>query len=144
MIISTFFWSLVSNRFRYKGVSFGSIVIGGLLPITVLLVSRFGMGVYQWIFFLSGFSISATKISYQGILLEITNNDNRAIFTGIVGTLSLTTALFPLMAGVLIKHLGFKVVFTMISPMVITAIFFLWRIRCNFAEVPTKASSAGQ
>ena len=38
MIISTFFWGLVSNRFRYKGVSFGSIVIGGLLPITVLWV----------------------------------------------------------------------------------------------------------
>ncbi|MBW1642298.1 MAG: MFS transporter [Deltaproteobacteria bacterium] len=139
MIISTFFWGLVSNRFRYKGVSFGSIIIGGLLPITVLLVSRFGMGVYQWIFFLAGFSISAAKISYQGILLEITNNDNRAIFTGIVGTLSLTTALFPLIAGVLIKHFGFNVVFTMISPMVITAIFFLWRIRCPADEVPAKA-----
>ncbi|MBW2562758.1 MAG: MFS transporter [Deltaproteobacteria bacterium] len=144
MIISTFFWGLVSNRFRYKGVSFGSILIGGLLPITVLLVSRFGMGVYQWIFFLAGFSISAAKISYQGILLEITNNDNRAIFTGIVGTLSLTTALFPLMAGGLIKHFGFNVVFTMISPMIITAIFFLWRIRCPAAVVPAKASSAGQ
>jgi len=144
MIISTFFWGLVANRFKYKGVSFGCIVIGGLLPITALIVSRFGMGVYQWIFFLAGFSISAAKISYQGILLEITNNDNRAIFTGIVGTLSLTTAIFPLMAGVLIKHFGFNVVFIMISPMVITAIFFLWRIRCSFAEVPTNASSAGQ
>ncbi|MBW2607011.1 MAG: MFS transporter [Deltaproteobacteria bacterium] len=144
MIISTFFWGLVSNRFRYKGVSFGCIVTGGLLPITVLLVSRFGMGVYQWIFFLAGFSISAAKISYQGILLEITNNDNRAIFTGIVGTLSLTTALFPLMAGVLIKHFGFNVVFTIISPLIITAIFFLRRIRCSASEVSTKASAAGQ
>ncbi|MDX2509622.1 MAG: MFS transporter [Desulfobacterales bacterium] len=133
MIISTFFWGLVANRFRYKGVSFGGILIGGLLPITALIVSRFGMGVYQWIFFLAGFSISAAKISYQGILLEITNNDNRAIFTGIVGTLSLTTAIFPLMAGVLIKHFGFNIVFTMISPMIITAIFFLWRIKCPTA-----------
>ncbi len=144
MIISTFFWGLVANRFRYKGVSFGGILIGGLLPITALIVSRFGMGVYQWIFFLAGFSISAAKISYQGILLEITNNDNRAIFTGIVGTLSLTTAIFPLMAGVLIKHFGFNIVFTMISPMIITAIFFLWRIKCPTAEVPTKASPVGQ
>ncbi len=133
MIISTFFWGLVANRFRYKGVSFGGILIGGLLPITALIVSRFGMGVYQWIFFLAGFSISAAKISYQGILLEITNNDNRAIFTGIVGTLSLTTAIFPLMAGVLIKHFGFNIVFTMISPMIITAIFFLRRIKCPTA-----------
>ena len=134
MIISTFFWGLVANRFRYKGVSFGGILIGGLLPITTaLIVSRFGMGVYQWIFFLAGFSISAAKISYQGILLEITNNDNRAIFTGIVGTLSLTTAIFPLMAGVLIKHFGFNIVFTMISPMIITAIFFLRRIKCPTA-----------
>jgi len=144
MIISTFFWGLVSSRFRYKGVSFGCIVVGGLLPITVLFISRFGMVAYQWIFFIAGFSISAAKISYQGILLEISNNDNRAIFTGIVGTLSLTTALFPLLAGALIKYFGFKIVFTMISPMIIAAIYFLWRIRCPAVEVPTKASPAGQ
>ena len=102
------------------------------------------MGAYQWIFFIAGFSISAAKISYQGILLEITNNNNRAIFTGIIGTLSLTTAIFPLMAGALIKLFGFKVVFTMISPMVITAIFFLWRIRCPSAEVPAETSPVGQ
>ena len=109
MIISTFFWNWVSNRFRYKGISFGCIIIGGLLPIAVLFLPRFGMGIYQWIFFLAGFSISAAKISYQGILLEITNNDNRAIFTGIVGTLSLTTAFLPLLAGVFIEHFGFKI-----------------------------------
>jgi len=101
------------------------------------------MGAYQWIFFLAGFAISAGKISYQGILLEITNNDNRAIFTGIIGTFSLTTALFPLMAGALIKYFGFKVVFKMISPLIITAIFFLWRIRCRAVEVPTKVLPVG-
>lgn len=144
MIISTFFWNWVANRFRYKGISFGCIFIGGLLPLAVLFLSRFGMGAYQWIFFLAGFTISAGRISSQGILLEITNNDNRAIFTGIIGTLSLTTAFFPLMAGAFIEHYGFKIVFTMISPLIITAIFFLWHIRCRAVEVPTKALPVGQ
>ena len=143
MIISTFFWNWVANRFRYKGISFGCIFIGGLLPLAALFLSRFGMGAYQWIFFLAGFTISAGKISFQGILLEITNNDNRAIFTGIIGTLSLTTAFFPLMAGAFIEHYGFKIVFTMIPPLVLTALFFLWRIKCRAVEVPTKALPVG-
>ena len=58
-----------------------------------LLLSRYEIAVYQWIFFIAGFSISAYAISVQGILLEITNNDNRAIYAGISGTLSLTTAI---------------------------------------------------
>jgi MFS family permease len=136
MIISTPLWNWVANRFRYKGIAFGCILLGGLLPIVALFVSGFGMVAYKWIFFLAGFSISAAKIYYQGILLEITTNDNRAIFTGIIGTLSLTTAFFPLAAGALIEQLGFKAVFILISPLTISANFFLWRIRCRTGTVP--------
>ena len=46
---------------------------------------------------------SAYTISVQGILLGITNNDNRAVYTGISGSLSITTAIFPLIAGTFIE-----------------------------------------
>ena len=135
MIISTPLWNWVANRFRYKGIALGCILIGGLLPMVALFVSRSGMAAYKWIFFLAGLSISAAKIYYQGILLEITTNDNRAIFTGIIGTLSLTTAFFPLAAGALIGQFGFKAIFILVSPLTISAYFFLRRIRCRTGTV---------
>jgi hypothetical protein len=112
-------------------ISFGFIIIASLLPMVTLLLSRYEIAVYQWIFFIAGFSTSAYAISVQGILLEITNNDNRAIYAGISGTLCLTTAIFPLIAGTLIESYGFTLIFTIISPLVMTSLFFLKPIKCS-------------
>ena len=131
MILSSLIWNWVAKRFKFKGISFGFIIIGSLLPMVTLLLSRYEIAVYQWIFFIAGFSISAYAISVQGILLEITNNDNRAIYAGISGTLCLTTAIFPLIAGTLIESYGFTLIFTIISPLVMTSLFFLKPIKCS-------------
>ena len=124
MILSSLIWNWVAKRFKFKDISFGFIIIASLLPMMTLLLSRYEITVYQWIFFIAGFSISAYAISVQGILLEITNNDNRAIYAGISGTLSLTTAIFPLIAGSLIEFFGFTVIFTITSPLVMISLFF--------------------
>jgi len=131
MIISSLIWNWVAKHFKFKGIFCGHIIIGSLLPIVVIFLSRYGLGVYQWIFFIAGFSISAYTISLQGILLEISNNDNRAIYAGISGTLSLATAIFPLIAGILIESYGFTLIFAIISPLVMTAFFFLKPIKCS-------------
>jgi MFS family permease len=131
MILSSLIWNWVAKRFKFKGISFGFIIIASLLPMVTLLLSRYEIAVYQWIFFVAGFSISAYAISVQGILLEITNNDNRAIYAGISGTLCLTTAIFPLIAGTLIEVFGFTVIFTIIAPLVMTSLVFLKPIKCN-------------
>jgi len=131
MILSSLIWNWVAKRFKFKGIFFGCIIIGSLLPMVVIFFSRYGLETYQWIFFIAGFSISAYSISLQGILLEISNNDNRAIYAGISGTLSLTTAFFPLIAGILIESYGFTLIFSIISPLVMTSLFFLKPIKCS-------------
>ena len=131
MIVSTFIWNWVAKHFKFKGIACGYIIIGSLLPIMALFFARYGIRIYQWIFFIAGFSIPAYKIFLQGILLEITNNENRAIYAGISGALSLTTAIFPLLAGILINAYGFAGIFIIISPLVIVSIYFLFRIKCN-------------
>ena len=131
MIVSSIIWNWIAKYYKYKGISFGSILTGSLLPIMAIFLSRYDISVFQWIFFISGFSISAYTIALQGILLEITNNDNRAIYTGISGTLSLATAIFPLIAGALIRICGFNVIFTIISLLILPALLFLKRIKCT-------------
>jgi len=131
MIVSSVIWNWIAKYYKYKGIFFGCIVTGSLLPVTALFLSRYDVSIFQWIFFISGFSISAYTIALQGILLEITNNDNRAIYTGICGTLSLAAAIFPLIAGALIRVCGFNVVFTMISLLILGALLFLKQIKCS-------------
>ncbi len=131
MIVSSVIWNWIAKYYKYKGISFGCIVTGSFLPVMAIFLSRYDVCVFQWIFFIAGFSISAYTISLQGILLEITNNDNRAIYTGISGTLSLATAIFPLIAGALIKIFGFTVIFTVISFLIMIALLFLKRIKCS-------------
>ena len=101
------------------------------MPPAALLLSRYGIMIYQWIFFIAGFSITAYKIFIDGILLEITTNDNRAIYAGLSGALSLASAVIPLIAGILIAACGYTLIFVIISPLIMSSSFFLWRIQCG-------------
>ncbi|MBU2515143.1 MFS transporter [bacterium] len=130
MIFSTLIWQKVAKHFRFKGLAYISIAFGCLIPVLVLFLANYGINVFQWIFFIAGFFISAYMIFLQGMLLEISDNENRAVYAGISGTLSLTAVIFPLVAGVLIESFGFFVIFVSISPLIFSSIFFLRNIEC--------------
>ncbi|RLC28387.1 MAG: MFS transporter [Deltaproteobacteria bacterium] len=131
MILSTIVWNQVARHFKFKGIALGFIIIASLMPPAALLLSRYGIMIYQWIFFIAGFSITAYKIFIDGILLEITTNDNRAIYAGLSGALSLASAVIPLIAGILIAACGYTLIFVIISPLIMSSSFFLWRIQCG-------------
>jgi len=131
MILSTIIWTWVAKRYRFKGIAYGNAITGSVLPLMALALAGFGADFYQWIFFLSGLSVSSQKIFVQGLLLEITNPDNRVVYTGITGALSLTMALFPLIAGTLIEIIGFQLIFMITSPLVISSLYFLRKIECD-------------
>jgi len=130
MILSTFIWKWVVRHFRFKGLAYCSAVFGSIIPIAAIVLARYGIDVFQWVFFIAGFFISAQMIFIQGMLLEITNNNNRAIYTGISGTLSIAAVLFPLVAGVLIEIFGYSIIFGIVSPLIISSFYFLRNIKC--------------
>ena len=130
MILSTFLWNAVVRKFRFKGVAISGSLLGGLLPFMVLGLSGFGPALFQWSFFLAGTLIAGVRIAYEGILLEITTNDNRAVYAGISGALSLTTAVFPILAGVLINVSTFVAIFSFTSLLVVSSLFFFMRLKC--------------
>jgi hypothetical protein len=67
-----------------------------------ITLAQFPIYFYLTVFFMSGFSISAREVSAEGILIEISKDENRALYRGITGAMSLSTAAFSLMAGWLI------------------------------------------
>ena len=91
-----------------------SFVLGALLPILSLIFSN-NYILYQSIFVLSGIFVTVFRISKNGILVEISNNENRATYTGISGAGSILPTIFPLVAGILISLLGYYLTFIFVS-----------------------------
>jgi len=129
--IASFFWGKSLDRYGYKKVLGNCVILGTILPILALILSRFNPFIYSVIFFLSGFTISARQMSFEGVLIEISSIENRALYVGISGALNLATALLPLMIGIVVKYAGFVVVFPFVSIMVFTSLFFLRHININ-------------
>jgi len=111
------------------------IIIGASLPALALMLSLWApYALYQAIFFLSGVGISAQRISQGGVLIEISENDNRALYSGINGAFNLTIALFPLISGFVIVWLGYAPVFLLGSVAMISALFFVRRLNCDTSK----------
>ncbi len=126
MILANLFWSRYVHRKGYRGVLFVFIIFQILLPILFLLVAHnFEFTEFAILFFFVGIAISAQKISFEGILYEITDETNRALYSGVYGALSLTLALFPLVSGLLLSTLGFIIIFPIVSLIAVSSLAFI-------------------
>ena len=135
MVLSNFLWSQIVKKYSFKGVMLVWIIIGASLPALALMLSLWApYALYQAIFFLSGVGISAQRISQGGVLIEISENDNRALYSGINGAFNLTIALFPLISGFVIVWLGYAPVFLLGSIAMILALFFVRRLNCDTSK----------
>ncbi|MEE9430910.1 MAG: MFS transporter [Melioribacteraceae bacterium] len=132
MIISNLLWSKVVKKYSFKGVVKFLIGLEIIIPILSLFAFYYGsLTFFYVIFVLVGFAMSAFKISYEGIFLEITDETNRAMYQGISGSLNITVAFFPLISGVLISFIGFSPIFIGVSILVAFAFMLPSKINCN-------------
>ena len=131
MIISNLFWMKLTKLKGFKGIFRISIILYALLPIIALLFASFlPMEYFGIVFLIVGASISAYKISGESILIEISNENNRPLYTGIYGTFNLTMSVFPLIIGLLLAYLGFYFIFIVSSLLTISALYFLKKMEC--------------
>jgi len=136
MIISNLFWMKLTKSKGFKGIFRIAIILYALLPIIALLfVSFLPMEYFGIVFLVVGASISAYKISGESILIEISNENNRPLYTGIYGTFNLTMSVFPLIIGLLLAYLGFYVIFIVSSMLTISALYFLRKMECPIDKV---------
>lgn len=129
LIASTIFYKL-SSKINYKMLLIIAVIIGCTIPIFALILSNNQM-FYQYIFILSGVFVSLFKISNNGILLEISTNENRTMYAGISGAGKIFSTVFPLLAGVLIFYFGFTAVFITVSVIMLLSGFFVNKLICN-------------
>lgn len=125
---------LIFGFFRkkgYKGILYTGLAFGIILPPMALILSG-DLYFYHLVFLLSGVFFSIYKIAISGILVEISNEENRAIYTGIAGAGNILPLVFPLIAGSLISAVGFQAVFIFVAISLIFALPLVSRLNCRF------------
>jgi len=131
MTAASFLWSRLVKKRGFKGVLFVFAGIGIVLPAVAVVISRFlPLLWYYPVFACSGMALSSQKITAEAVVIEISNDDNRALYTGIIGTFNLTLALFPVIIGSLLSITGYAPVFCAVSCCAAASIFFIRRMRC--------------
>lgn len=74
--------------------------------------------------------VSIHTISMNGVLLEISGNQNRPLYSGIAGAGNIIPALFPMLGGWLIETSGFLPFFALYILILLAAFFFIHKIDC--------------
>jgi MFS family permease len=118
-----------SEKVRYKSMLYGIALLTFLVPIHLLSFgSQAAFAIY---FFAGGLIFTFYKVAMEGILLEVSNNENRAIYAGLAGAGHIIPALFPILGGWLIYTLGFTAFFAVFLAIILVSFYFIWQLDCK-------------
>lgn len=112
---SNFMWASVARRFKPRTVARLCMSIGGIIPLLALLLQPLGPAWFTLLFLLIGFVLSGRNIGFEPYLLEIAPADQRTLYLGIRGSLSILIAFLPVLGGFLISQLGFELAFVTVA-----------------------------
>ena len=130
MLTASLIFYKISHKLNYRKLLMLNLFLGASLPIIALLLNNEPF-LYQFLFILSGMFVAMYRIGDAGVLMEISTNENRVLYTGISGAGTILTTIFPLIAGFLITEIGYTWVFISISVLVLISFFFVRRLDCS-------------
>ncbi len=130
MLLTSIILYKKSKTFEYKKLLRVSLLLGFSLPI-LALIFKGNYSLYQLLFFIAGIFLTSFNVARNGVLVEISNNENRAIYTGISGAGSILPTIFPLISGIFINFLGYETTFVILSIIIGIGLFFINGLNCK-------------
>ncbi|MBN2262068.1 MAG: MFS transporter [Prolixibacteraceae bacterium] len=119
----------ISNKIRYNKLLYFNVFLSTVLIIATFLVND--QYLLRYIFVLGGITFSLYTITMNGLLLEVSTTENRAIYTGFAGAGNIFPALLPIIGGGIISVFGFNAFFILYLIIVFSSIFFIYKIDCK-------------
>ncbi|MBN2890458.1 MAG: MFS transporter [Bacteroidales bacterium] len=119
----------IAKKIKYNFLLYLNVSLSFVLILTTLFISNEHS--LRYLFVMGGIIYSLYSISMNGLLLEISGRENRAIYTGFAGAGNILPALFPLAGGWIIGHFGFTVFFIMFLLIVSSSAIFIRKINCK-------------
>jgi len=115
-----------SKKVQYKYLLYITSTLAILIPLFILILP--GSTLFPYIFLVGGVVFSIQSISVSGILLEVTTNENRALYTGLTGAGSILPVIFSLLGGWIITKFGFTLFFMLFIFVVLMSLFSIYKI----------------
>jgi len=126
-VLSNFLWVAISRKWDSKMILKFCILIGSVVPVLAIILSKFGPWYYSIVFFLVGFLISGRAVGFESYILDIAPSDERIIYLGIRGTMNIFIVLLPVLGGYFITYLGYYITFIIVTAVMLLAFILLGR-----------------
>ncbi|MEA1985846.1 MAG: MFS transporter [Euryarchaeota archaeon] len=123
--LMVYFSQLIKYRHSFYIVSLLSILV-----LASILVFP-GPILFPYVFLIAGLLYTLHRIAIGGVLLEVTNNKNRALYTGLTGAGNILPALFPIAGGWIIYQFGFNTFFLLFIGILMTSFYYIYRLDCK-------------
>ena len=118
-----------AKKIRYNVLLFGNVILSLLLVSFVFFITEASM--LKYIFILGGTVFSLFSMSLNGLLLEVSGKENRALYTGFAGAGNILPAVVPIAGGTVIHIFGYNAFFIMFMLIISSALFFIIKIDCK-------------
>lgn len=131
MVVSSLIWPGIVTRRGFKGVLWAQALLSSLLPLAALVtVSFLPLPAFLVLFAFTGSAVSARKMSQEAVVVELSTEENRVLYTGITGTLNLTVIIFPVLLGLMIGQWGYHPLFIATALLSFVSLFDIKRLSC--------------
>ena len=120
---------LGAKKVKYNILLFSNVVLS--LSLALLAIFIHEASLIKYIFVIGGVVYSLYTMSMNGLLLEVSGTENRALYTGFAGAGNILPAIFPLLGGTIIENLGFRTFFIIFMIIILSATFFILKIDCK-------------
>ncbi len=129
IVFVSFLVLMGAKKIKYNVLLYSNVLLSLVLAAMALAIRDVSM--LKYIFIVGGVVYSLYTMSMNGLLLEVSGNENRALYTGFAGAGNILPAIFPLIGGAIISHLGFSTFFVLFMLVIVTAAFFIFKIDCK-------------
>jgi MFS family permease len=115
-----------SKKVKYQHLLYLTSMLALIIPLFVLILpGHFSLNLA---FLAGGIVFTLHTIAVSGILLEVSTNENRALYTGIVGAGSVLPVVFPLVSSWVITQFGFSMFFILFMLIISSSFYFIFKL----------------
>jgi MFS family permease len=119
----------LAKKLRYGLLQYITVGLSLMLIVSALLLNTAVL--VKYVFVLGGVVFSLYTIGMNGVLLEISGRENRALYTGFAGAGNILPALFPLLGAWIIHQWGFPAFALLFGLIVASSLWFIRKIDCR-------------
>ena len=120
---------ILAGKTKYKIMLYLNVILSLLVVLSTYFITD--VNLIKYMFIIGGVVYSLYSITMNGVMLEISGQENRALYAGFAGAGNILPALFPLFGGVLIGLFGFQVFFLLFAVVILSSLWFIKKMDCK-------------